>query len=66
MIELTSLSGDAKRAMLRTPPGACARNCPFRALCDAASEPRATTPVADLSAGSAPTASLAAVTEIQR
>jgi hypothetical protein len=57
MTELTTPSRDAKGAMLRTPPGVCARNCPFRALCDRASGPRATTPVADrhLSGSSATT-----------
>jgi len=45
MTELTTPSRDVKRALLRTPPGVCARKCPFRALCDAASGPRATTPV---------------------
>ena len=46
MTELTTPSRDAKRAMLPTPPGVCARNCPFRILCDAASRPRATIPMA--------------------
>jgi hypothetical protein len=47
MTGLTTPFRDARRAMLRTPPGACTRNCPFRVLCDAASGPRATTPAAD-------------------
>jgi len=46
MTELTPPSHDEKRAMLGAPPVVCARNCPFRVLCDAASGPRATTPVA--------------------
>ena len=57
MTELTTPSRDVKRALLRTPPGVCARKCPFRALCDAASGPPATTPLADrhLSGSSATT-----------
>ena len=46
MSELTTSSRDAKRATLRTLPVVCARNCPFRVMCDAASGLRATTPVA--------------------
>jgi hypothetical protein len=54
MTGLTTPSGDAKSSMPRTPPGVCVRNCPFRVLCDAASGPPATTPVAvDLPWGSA-------------
>ena len=53
MTELTSPSRDAKRAMLRAPPGACARNCPFRVLCDAASQfPETRTVGADLPSAS--------------
>ena len=67
MTALTARSRDAKRAMLRAPPGACARNCAFRILCNAASEPGATTPVAvDLPSGSAAAAPVAAVAQVQR
>ena len=54
MTELTTSSRDANGAMSGAPPVVCARNCPFRVLCDAASGPRATTAVAvDLPSGSA-------------
>jgi hypothetical protein len=67
MTELTSQSRDVNRGLLNAPPGACARNCPFRVLCDAASGPRAATPAAaDLPSASAAAACLAAVAEIQR
>jgi len=57
MTGLTTPCRDAKTAMPRTPPGACARNCPFRVLCDGASGPRATmAAAADLPSGSAPAA----------
>jgi hypothetical protein len=60
MTELTTPSRDVKRALLGAPPVVCARNCPFRVLCDAASGPRATTPVAvDLPSGSAAATCLA-------
>ena len=53
MTELTSPSRDAKKVMLRALPGACARNCPFRILCDAASRSPETRSVgADLPAAS--------------
>jgi len=53
MTGLTTPSRDSNSAMPRTPPGVCVRNCPFRVLCDAASGPEATTPVAvDLPSGS--------------
>ena len=67
MTELTPPSHDEKRAMLGAPPVVCARNCPFRVLCDAASGSRATTPVAvDLPSGSAAATCLATVADVQR
>jgi hypothetical protein len=67
MTELTPPSRDAKRPMLGAPPVVCARNCPFRVLCDAASGPQATTPVAvDLPSGSAAATCLATVADAQR
>jgi len=53
MTGLTTPFRDSNSAVPRTPPGVCVRNCPFRVLCDAASGPEATTPIAvDLPSGS--------------